>query len=259
MHDLLDDLACRNGLLDVSPKVKLLIGLGSILICVSSPSAVAPLIIAVVLSAAVIFLAKIPPRFYLHLLAVPLSFAILSSIVVVLFHGTGSPVLSLPFFGWNITLQSDGLNLGLLLIARTFGGMASLFFVALTTPMIEIFAYLRTLWLPDSIIELSMLIYRYIFVLMEEALMIHSAQTMRLGGSGLLSRLRSISMLASVLFLRSLERGERLMVAMDSRCYSGKLVFGETRPASKSLVAAGIAYLLIMAAIAAMTRGVQPF
>ena len=37
MHNLLDDYAHHNALRDISPRLKLFIGLGSILICVSSP------------------------------------------------------------------------------------------------------------------------------------------------------------------------------------------------------------------------------
>ena len=120
-------------------------------------------------------------------------------------------------------MHEDGANLALLLIARTFGGMCSLFFIALTTPMIEIFAVLKSLHVPESVIELSMMIYRYIFVFLDQAAMIHNAQVMRLGDAGVKNSIHSFAMLSSVLFLRSWEQGERLIVAMDARCYDGKL------------------------------------
>ncbi len=108
-------------------------------------------------------------------------------------------------------------------MARTFGGMSSLFFIALTTPMIEIFAMLKSLRIPDFLLELSMMIYRYIFVFLDQAAMIHNAQVMRLGDAGTRNSLNSFAMLSSVLFLRSWEQGERLIVAMDARCYNGML------------------------------------
>jgi cobalt/nickel transport system permease protein len=135
--------------------------------------------------------------------------------------------------------------------------MCSLYFIALTTPMIEIFAVLKTLHIPQSVIELSMMIYRYIFVFLDQAAIIHSAQMMRLGDAGTKNSLNSFAMLCGVLFLRSWEQGERLIVAMDSRCYDGKLDLMEPalRATPRAILAVS-AYLTASAAIAFLTRGV---
>jgi len=155
-------------------------------------------------------------------------------------------------------IREDGANLALLLIARTLGGMCSLFFIALTTPMLEIFSIGKSLGLPDFLVELSMLMYRYIFVFLDQAAMIHSAQVMRLGDAGTKNSLTSFAMLSSVLFLRSWEQGERLIVAMDSRCYDGKLDFMEQAGRAKPMAILAVAlYLASVAAIAVLTRGVQ--
>lgn len=254
MHDLLEDYAHSNGLRDVSPKLKMLIGLGSILISVLSPSPIGPIAVAFTMSLAVLILAKIPWRFYSKLLLVPLSFAILSSAVVIFVTGIKEPLLSWQFAGYTVAIREDGIDLGILLMARTFGGMCSMFFVALTTPMMEIFSVLRAAGLPESLVELSMLVYRYIFVLMDEAEAVHSAQSMRLGYSGLQRSIMSISMLSSVLFIRAWERGEKLMVSMDSRCYSGKLPLQRTAPVTPAGLIAAVGYLASMAALAFMSR-----
>ncbi len=157
-----------------------------------------------------------------------------------------------------IGIREDGANLALLLVARTLGGMCSLFFIALTTPMIEIFAVLKALRIPESVIELSMMIYRYIFVFLDQAAMIHSAQLMRLGDGGARSALRSFSMLASVLFLRSWEQGERLIVAMDARCYDGRLDLMEENEGAKWMeIMSVIAYLALVVAISLLTSKLE--
>ena len=254
MHDLLDDYAQSNALRDVNPRLKLSLGLGSILVCVFSTSPLAPLLVAVTLGAATIFLAKIPARFYLKLLAVPLAFVLFSCVAVIFLQG-GAALFTFSILGINLEVSGEGLNLAFLLLARTLGGMSALFFIALTTPMIEVFSILKSVGLPSFLIELSMLIYRYIFVLLDQAATIHSAQTMRLGGSGMRSSLYSFSMLASVLFLRAWEQGERLMVAMDSRCYDGRLeVMERNLPASKAGVITATCYILIAVAIAFLTK-----
>jgi cobalt/nickel transport system permease protein len=258
MHSLLDDYAHSNALRDVSPRLKLTIGLGSILLCISSTSPLAPLLVATVMSLVIIVLAKIPGRFYVRLLLVPFSFAFLSSAVVAFMHGTGDQIFAVNLLGLNLAINTEGANLALLLVARTFGGMCSLFFIALTTPMIEIFSVLKSLRVPDILLELSMMIYRYIFVFLDQAVMIHTAQVMRLGDSGTKVSFNSFSMLSSVLFLRAWEQGERLMVAMDSRCYDGKLDLIEqhSRTSSRALLAA-LTYISAIAAVVILTRDIR--
>jgi cobalt/nickel transport system permease protein len=258
MHNLLDDYAHGNALRETNPRLKLILGLGAILLCVSSPTPIAPLFVAITMSLATLILAKIPRHIYFRLLLVPLSFALLSATVVAFMHGSGQTLFSVPLFGFNLGIREEGANLAALLIARTFGGMCSLFFIALTTPMIEIFATLKFMRIPQSVIELSMMIYRYIFVFLDQAAMIHSAQVMRLGDAGTKNSLNSFAMLSSVLFLRSWEQGERLIVAMDSRCYDGKLdLMEQTDGAAPRAILAVVIYLTAAAAIAVLTRGVQ--
>jgi len=255
MHNLLDDYAISNALRETSARLKLFLGLWAILLSVSSTTPIAPLFLAITMSLITVMLAKIPGRIYSRLLLVPLSFALLSAGVVAFMHGSGQTLFSLQLFGLNLAIREEGANLAVLLIARTFGGMCSLYFIALTTPMIEIFAVLKTLHIPQSVIELSMMIYRYIFVFLDQAAMIHSAQMMRLGDAGAKNSLNSFAMLCSVLFLRSWEQGERLIVAMDSRCYDGKLDLMEPAEGAKpGAILAVAGYLAAATAIAVLTR-----
>lgn len=257
MHDLLDDYAQSSALRETSARLKLLLGLGAMLLCVASSSPIAPLCIALTMSLTTVGLARIPGRFYCALLLIPSSFSFLSAIVVAFMHGGGEQLFAINILGIDLGIRQEGANLALLLIARTFGGMCSLFFIALTTPMLEIFSIGKSLGLPDFLVELSMLMYRYIFVFLDQAAMIHSAQVMRLGDAGFKSTLSSFSMLSSVLFLRSWEQGERLIVAMDCRCYDGKLdLMDQGERAKPAAIIAVSAYLAATAAIAVLTRDI---
>jgi len=46
MHEMLEDLARGNELRETAPWLKLLLGVASILLCVSSPGPIAPLLVA---------------------------------------------------------------------------------------------------------------------------------------------------------------------------------------------------------------------
>jgi len=254
VHDILEEFARTNRLREVSPGLKLIIGLSSILLSVSSPGPVAPLFVAASMSAAVLVLAKIPARFYVRLLLIPASFAMMSIAVVLFITGGGAVLIEVP--GLPLAITADGANLALLLLARVFGGMCSLYFIALTTPMTEIFDILRRLRVPAVLIDLVMLTYRFIFILIDEAGQIYRSQAMRLGYSRFRESVRSFSMLAGALFIQTWESGEALVLAMDARCYDGKLgIPGETRPISTLALATAVLYIGAVFSISLSTGG----
>jgi len=251
---MLDDFAQTNGLRGTSPGLKLFLGLASILLCVSSPGPVAPLLVAVSLSVAILALARIPPRVYARLLLIPVSFAVMSIAVILFITGSGTVLFEVP--GLPLAVTADGANLAVLLLARVFGGMCSLYFIALTTPMTEVFDIFRRLGVPTVLIDLAMLIYRFIFILIEEAGQIYRSQVMRLGYGRFRESVNSFGMLAGALFLRTWESGEALVLAMDARCYDGKLgIPGDARPISYPALAVALVYLGAVLAVSLKTGG----
>ena len=78
-----------------------------------------------------------------------------------------------------------------------------------------------------------------------------TAQTLRLGASGWATRIRSTSLLAGNLFIRSLEQGERTFVAMNARGYDGNFRVLEDLPRAKkstlALIAAFDVFLVLLA------------
>lgn len=223
MDNILDAIASENALRHIDPRVKLVLGIGAILIAVSSSGPLAPVAIAAGLAFATLFLARIPLKVYTTLLVIPVTFALSGALVILFVTGTGPSLFTVAIGGFVLHATSGGAALAVLTITRTFGGMCALFFIALTTPAVDLFSVLRDLRLPTEFIDLAMLIYRFIFILIGEAIAIRNAQVMRHGYAGLRSSIRSFSMLGAMLFLRSWDRGEELVLAMDARCYDGKM------------------------------------
>ena len=257
---LLDDLALNNGLREVDSRLKILLGLGAILICVFSPSPVTPLIIAVSMALIIVELAEISPKEYARLLLIPVAFAVTSCIVILFLSGGGEPLYTISVLGFTLTATTASANLSILLMTRTFGAMSALFFIALSTPMIQVFSVMKDLRLPQEFIDLSMLIYRFIFIFIGEAIAIHNAQVMRNGYAGFRKSMDALSMLCGSLFIRAWGRGEEMLVAMDARCYDGKFETGsEELPVSlRSLVAVG-SYLAGCSIISLLFSGVVLF
>lgn len=242
METILDEFTQTNALRNVDARLKLALGIGAIVIAVSSPTPLASAFIAASMVCATLFLARIPMKVYSQLLVIPFFFSLFSGVVILFLTGGGVTVWSLTVYSVTLSATSGSVALTLLVTLRTLAGMCALFFIALTTPMIEIFSILRSLRLPKEFVDLAMLVYRFIFLLIGEAIAIHNAQVMRHGYTTYRNQIRSFSMLGAMLFLRSWDRGEELMVAMDARCYDGKFSMLE---GGQTLTARGVAAVAI--------------
>lgn len=255
MTNILDDYALISPLRQQNNWLKLAIVLFGLLVGVSSTSPVPSLFIALCMSFTTIALGKAPLKLYLKLLLAPVGFAVVGILIIAFFSGSGQEFLSFKFLGYPLSVRKDGLELALLVLARSISGMCCLYFLALTTPMIELFALLKASRLPESFIELSMLIYRYIFVFLDMALSIRYAQTVRLGYSSFSRSLHSLGMLGSTLFIRSWEQGDKLFLAMNSRCYDGKMTLFEVhRPVGTPELLLTSAYFFLTLALLYLTK-----
>jgi len=257
-EEFLEDIAQTNGLREVNTYLKLVAGLGAILICLLSTSYIAPLFIAIVLSGAIFFLARIDARTYRKLFIVPFWFAVTSVAVIILLSG-GQEV----YWSWNplswlsLSITRESLNEGIFVFCRVIGGMSALIFIALTTPMTDLFAVMRRCRIPEVVMDLAMIIYRSIFMIMDQLVQTYQAQVMRLGYTSLRESINSFATLCGSVFIGSWEAGEDLVRAMDARCYAGKFaMLGETRSINvPSLVVVG-SFLLVSSALVVLTQNI---
>jgi cobalt/nickel transport system permease protein len=249
MKNLIDDYALMSPLRYSNNWLKLVIVTFGLLFGVSSKSPIIIFFIAICMSFATVYLGKIPIRFYTGLMLAPLVFAVMGSIVILFFFGSGNEVFSISILTSNLSVNREGFNMAVVVISRTISGMSCLFFLALSTPIVELFSVIKTSRIPEPLIELSMLMYRYIFVFLDVAMNIKYAQTVRLGYKDFLSSIRSMSMLLSTLFIRSWEQGEKTYLSMNSRCYDGKLTLSTTnRPVKISEVILTSSYFVFIIA-----------
>jgi cobalt/nickel transport system permease protein len=257
-EELLEDVAQKNGLREVNTCLKVIAGLGAIVLCLLSTSYIAPLVIGLFLSLAIILLAKIDLRTYAELFIVPFWFALMSIAGIILISG-GETVFwywePLPWFSLAVTRES--INLGAYVFCRVIGGMSALCFIALTTPMTDLFIVMRQCRIPEAVIDLMMIIYRTIFILMDQVTQIYRAQVMRLGYSGIRESIQSCATLCGAAFIASWNSGEDLIRAMDARCYAGKFaVMGEIRPVECAPLLALILFLAVSSAVVIASGGI---
>jgi cobalt/nickel transport system permease protein len=250
-EELLEDIAQKNELREVNTYLKLAVGLGAILLCLLSRSYIPPLFIALLLTAAILILARVDAKTYAELFVVPLWFAIMSVAGIILISGGQDVFWSwdlLPSFSLSITRES--INQGMFVFCRVIGGMSAMIFIALTTPMTDIFIVVRKCRIPEVVIDLMMIIYRTIFILIAQVIQIYDAQLMRLGYSTWRESINSFASLCGAAFIASWDAGEDLIRAMDARCYNGKFAqLGENRPVERVPGLTVVVFFLLSTAV----------
>ncbi|HOA24504.1 MAG: cobalt ECF transporter T component CbiQ [Aggregatilineales bacterium] len=159
------------------------------------------------------------------LIALPFALAA----ILLIFTVPGPPVLTLPLTGWAITAP------GLVRFASIlFKSMISVQFAALllaTTHFTAMLWALGALRVPRVLVAIISFMYRYIFVLAEEAGRLARARDSRSAvlpgvrprSRSLVFRARTTGRLIGALFLRSFARSERVYMAMVSRGYRGEV------------------------------------
>lgn len=223
MTFFIEHYAHNNRLKETPVLIKVIFAMSSLIIGLFSPSPVIPLFIFGIMVCLTIYRAGIPWNILAKAFLAPILFTLPAVFVLMFIQGGGTNLFSIGLFNIQLTAQTGGLAQGLLVFSRVLSGTSSLFFLVFTTPIIQLYSLLGKTPLPNTIIELSMMIYRFIFVIADEATRMEFAQRVRMGYSGFQSSIRSFGLLASNLFIRSFDRGDRLYTALESRGSRGTI------------------------------------
>lgn len=191
---------------------------------------------------------------YIRLMKIPLLFIIMSTISIIL---NISPIplsfIALPFGKYYITVSQDSLLFACQLLLTALGSVSCLYFLSLSTPMTDFLMVLKRVRCPFLLIELMLLIYRFIFVLLDFSSSLSISQKSRLGNKDFKTSCYSIGNLMAVLLVRSLQKSSYLYDAMESRCYDGKiLLLTDTSPIKKEELVFVAVFELILIAIAVL-------
>jgi cobalt/nickel transport system permease protein len=95
-------------------------------------------------------------------------------------------------------------------------------FLALTTPLVDMLELFRRWRVPTILVDIMVIIYRFIFVLLESLERMYMAQDSRLGyHTSYFRAMNSAALLGSRLFIDAFQRSQRLQIALESRGYNG--------------------------------------
>lgn len=234
----IDNFCYRSGLRYENAGEKFAFAVITLCICVMSRSIYVSCIVLAVVGILTVFKGKIPVSRYLKFLTLPLAFLLLSTLAIMMhIQKTPMDLFAIPVGNWYLTSGRDSFFYAIRLILTALSAVSCLYFLSLTTPVPDILEVLRKLHCPRLLIELMLLIYRFIFILLETASGISISQSCRLGNKDYRTALKSFGMMGSVLMIRAISRSNRLYDAMEARCYDGTIrVLSENRPPKRKHV-----------------------
>jgi len=126
-------------------------------------------------------------------------------------------------FGGRLHLSVPGLWVFAGVVMKSFLGAASSIWLVSTTPFASLLAALRKMGAPAIVVDLLALTYRYLFVLVGEAMRLRRAAAARGYRPHWLGQAWLIGRLIGRLFMRSYERAERVYAAMVLRGFTGRM------------------------------------
>jgi cobalt/nickel transport system permease protein len=123
--------------------------------------------------------------------------------------------------GWQPSVI--GLQEGVLLASRVLAAASVMVLLGTLVSVTEILGALAWLRVPRTLVEIALLAWRYLFVLLDDASVVYSAQKNRLGYCGLRRGLRSFGSLAGLLTVKAFDTSRTITIAMAQRGYDGNL------------------------------------
>lgn len=172
--------------------------------------------------------AGIPIDKYLKILAIPISFLLISTITILIsISGEDAYIWSIKIGSKYIGVTNESIVQSINITIRVFASLSATFFLALTTSLNNLIKVFKKMGIPNTIIELLVLIYRSIFIFIEESKEIYTSQEIRFGYSNFKNSFRSTSLLMKSLFIRVLLRYEDMVVALDCKLYNGEFKIGD--------------------------------
>jgi len=218
-------------------RVKFILALAFILTCSLTPIsawAVYILLFALILSVEVLSMLGVGYVLKRASMALPFVLAALP----VIFTTRGAELFSLPIGTWTLIASVEGLERFISIALKSWLSVQAAIVMAACTPFPELLQAMRAVRIPRLLVAMFGLTWRYLFVLVDEALRLMRGRASRSGvnpaietgtrsksreGGGIIWRAHVVGGMAGSLFLRGFERSDRIYTSMLSRGYDGEV------------------------------------
>ncbi|MEG2074825.1 MAG: cobalt ECF transporter T component CbiQ, partial [Angelakisella sp.] len=224
----IDVLSHRSRFTRMNGTLKVYASLSLIVLATLSRTPYPPLILLFIMGALTIW-GGVRARDYLSLMSLPAAFLLLGGLAILWnYSAIATGIVNIRFFGGYLILTAEAKKTAILVMSRALASVSCLYFLSLSTPMSEILSTLRRAHLPPVVIELTVLMYRYIFIMLATYHSMKDSAASRLGFGTNLQALRTTGKIYGNLLASSYRKAGGCFDAMESRCYNGKIRFLET-------------------------------
>ncbi len=207
----------------VDPRIKLIVFLSFILFVVSTgPAAFTCFALYGACLTVLIFLSGIPFGFVIKRSLVIIPF-VLAIAVFIPFFREGEIAGMFSFGPIDLTVTHDGLMVFWNVLAKAYLSVLCLILLTSSTRFPDLLKALERLHLPRLFVMILSFMYRYIFLVMDEFMIMKRAKDSRLISNSKWLHIRVLANMTGALFIKSYERAENVYLAMCSRGFSGQI------------------------------------
>ena len=244
------------------PVVKLLATLGFIVVVATVPPgawAAFAMLYGVVWTA--VLLSGIGPLRILRRSMLVLPFILLP--LPSMFTKPGEPLFDVPLGVFTLTATDSGAVFVASVMLKSWASVTAAALYTATTPFLTTLETLRTLRVPAVLVAIVSFMYRYLFLLVDEAERLIRARAARCGvpmesagrtGGGIRWRAGVAGGMAGSLFVRTYERSERVYFAMLARGFDGSLPAPRRTPSRLPSLAVGAGALSLLVLLGTAAR-----
>ena len=207
---------------------KVLFSIVIIILCIALNHMYVSAVVILAMMLLVVGVGGLGLREYLSVLAVPLTFILISILAIVVDFSKHPASAYRLYIGFGYLYTTAAmLKSGVALLLKIFAAISALQMMILTTPSSEIISVLRFTHVPKGFLDLMNMIYRYIFILLEVFAKMKDSAESRLGYRDFKTACSTFGGVASNLLVVSLKKAGAYYDAMEARCYDGELRFLE--------------------------------
>jgi cobalt/nickel transport system permease protein len=210
----------------------------------------------------VLGVSRISPALVLKrsLVAIPFAMAALTLI----FTREGTTVVAVELAQWIVSISYEGIVAFSSILTKAWLSVLVATMLVTSTSFPDLVSAMRSLRVPKVLVSVISFMYRYIFIIADEALRLHRAREARSASpkgaaqGSIIWKTRVLGGMIGSLFLRSYERSERIHAAMLSRGFDGDIRAMRSRllsPGDSLIMGAFLIYLLAVLLSSRIERG----
>lgn len=226
---IIDRFAYTNNFAELNPYMKVLFSISLIIASIINSNIY--LFVALIISVIILTVAgaRIPLKTYAKMLFAPVIYLLISILTIIFSFGFDEIIdpsnfifiKTFDFLNFYIGIAVGSVEKGSIIALRAVSAISSMYFLILTTSINQQIKVMKKVKLPTVFVEIYVLTYRFIAIFFEEAILIHTAQTMKFGYNNYKNSMNSLSILLKVLFIRIMKRYKDMESILEIKQFDG--------------------------------------